>query len=125
MPKLKSKDIATVRESLLNQQGNYCAICCNTPLRPVLDHNHAEPGNVRGVLCNGCNIMEGKIFNNHKRYGIKDLPSWLNQLSSYLLKHQHNPSDLIHPTYFTPNERKERAKRRLSKRNKLNSSKST
>ena len=116
MAKLRSKDIPVIRASLLNQQGGYCAICCAVPVRPVLDHNHSAPGNIRGVLCNGCNVMEGKIFNNHKRYGIKDLPSWLNQLSSYLLKHQHEPSDLVHPTYFTPDEQKQRSKLRRARK---------
>lgn len=116
--KIKTKEIAPLRESLLQEQGGYCAICCKVPVRPVLDHNHAHPGNIRGVLCNLCNTMEGRIYNNHKRHKIDDLPSWLRQLATYLEKHNENPSTSIHPTYLTQDEKNERRKRINTRRRK-------
>jgi hypothetical protein len=42
-------------ERMLADQGGVCAICSEPPRRPVVDHNH-ETGEVRGILCHGCNI---------------------------------------------------------------------
>ena len=36
-------------------QGYVCAICLDPMAREVIDHNH-ETGQVRGLLCHGCNI---------------------------------------------------------------------
>lgn len=55
-------------EFLLDSQENACAICgmeLNADLsykghqaKPVVDHCHST-GNVRGILCNGCNLIIG------------------------------------------------------------------
>lgn len=112
--KLKSKDIAHHRSRLLTENNGYCAICCRIPYRPVLDHNHESPGNIRSTICNGCNLLVGKIENNYKRFGIakNDLTSWLRQCATYIDFHQHNPNELVHPTYFTPEERKAKLKKK-------------
>ena len=108
--KIRFKDIAQNRNEILFQQGGYCAICLIEPKVPCLDHNHSAPGNIRGVLCRGCNLYLGKIQNNYKRYGITDVTSWLRQCATYIDQHEHEPLDLIHPTYLTPNERKEKTR---------------
>ena len=61
---------------LLDSQGNSCAICgmeLNTDLsykgretKPVVDHCHGT-GNVRGILCNGCNLIIGHAKDNIDR----------------------------------------------------------
>lgn len=55
-------------EFLLDSQENACAICgmeLNADLaykgqstKPIVDHCH-ETGDVRGILCNGCNLIIG------------------------------------------------------------------
>jgi hypothetical protein len=68
----KSKQSARARQSkygispiefaaLLEQQAGLCAICCE-PMVPGkqthVDHNHST-GEVRGLLCNSCNVGVG------------------------------------------------------------------
>lgn len=45
---------------ILDKQGGVCRICQLTPNKRGLfiDHDH-ETGNVRGLLCNACNLMLG------------------------------------------------------------------
>ncbi len=43
------------RDAMLSEQGGVCAICGDEPTRPVVDHCHSG-GQVRGILCHGCNI---------------------------------------------------------------------
>jgi hypothetical protein len=49
-------------DAMLGAQGGTCAICGGTnPNRPLaVDHDHVS-GLVRGLLCNGCNILIGYI----------------------------------------------------------------
>lgn len=42
-------------ERLLHDQNHQCAICETHLHRPYVDHDH-ETGEVRGLLCNRCNI---------------------------------------------------------------------
>jgi len=51
-----------LRNSLLRQQGDACAICSRKdfPSGPCLDHNHTT-GEVRGVLCVRCNVIVGSL----------------------------------------------------------------
>lgn len=108
---LKSNEIKEFKAEILESQGFRCAIC-GKPLtidEAVLDHQHkirksdpnGENGNglIRGVLCNFCNPLEGKIFNNLIRYKqIKtdeERIQWLEQLINYYKKPKYN---VIHPT---------------------------
>lgn len=111
LKQLKSKDIKTVKEEILEKQEFKCAIC-GAPLtldKAVLDHQHkikkSDPngennnGLVRGVLCNFCNPLEGRLFNNMFRY--KQLKTdaerieWLQNLIEYYKQPKY---PLIHPT---------------------------
>lgn len=43
---------------LWKKQAGRCAICFREDQRLILDHDHVT-GFVRGLLCRGCNILEG------------------------------------------------------------------
>lgn len=107
---LKQKDIPKYRELIIKEQQGLCAICKETlPIDEKngisLDHQHRtknEPigqngaGLIRGVLCRDCNVFEGKIWNNSKRYGkFKTLPQFLRAVADYLEKDNY---PYIHPT---------------------------
>ena len=108
LTQLKSKDITRVREEILHFQHGKCALCHNPITEKTgtsLDHQHRTKtsvigenggGLVRGVLCRRCNVYEGKIWNNSKRFGLHDdLPNWLRGLADYLEKENY---PLIHPS---------------------------
>lgn len=104
--KLKAKDIKEVRLKLLEDQGYKCAICgydC-TIEQAVLDHNHGS-GFVRAILHRTCNAVEGKIVNSFRRYAIKDPKAYLEGLLKYHEFHSENRTNLIHPTFKTPDEK--------------------
>ncbi len=71
---------------LLESQDNKCAVCgldakiviCSTGRAMSLDHDHAT-GQIRGILCPGCNVALG---------GIDDRLDLLAGLAKYLIKHR-------------------------------------
>lgn len=125
--KLKGKDVKGTRLTLLEKQGFVCAICnleC-TEDQAVLDHNHKE-GYIRAVLHRGCNAVEGKIVNAMRRYAIKDPTAFLLGLVEYHRTHSSNQTNLIHPTFKTPEQRLAATKARAKKkREALKKSKTT
>lgn len=73
--KIKYKDIPRIKTELAKKQGVKCKICSRSLLdlkvRDIcLDHNH-KTGVIRGVLCRGCNSMEGKVFRAFQRVGLQ------------------------------------------------------
>lgn len=103
---LSVADVAVYRARLLRDQGGKCAICKLVCAKPVLDHQHkrrqADPngpngdGLVRGVLCDGCNRIEGKVWNNAYRFGKHHLlPELLRNMADYLEQDNH---PWIHPS---------------------------
>lgn len=117
MSKLKSKDVKEVRETLLELQGGVCAICGKPPVISHLDHCHKH-GHIRAVLCSNHNMYLGKVENTAARYLISrdELPEILEKIAKYLRQHQTSQTGLIHPAHFTPEERKERAKKRAQRK---------
>lgn len=107
MQRLKTTEVAVVRERLAIQQGGRCALCHMPITKPVLDHDHST-GAVRGTLHNGCNALLGKIENNYKRYGIVSLPAFTNGVAAYLQRHTTNQTGYLHPTYRSDDEKRER-----------------
>lgn len=106
--KLTTSQIAQVRAAIGQAQGNRCAICFR-PLDqaiPTLDHNHAT-GFCRGVLCNNCNGMEGRItkLSIRAKYNLSNL-QWLKNLVAYLEFHRVARTTFIHPTHKTPEEKR-------------------
>ena len=115
MKRLKYKEVKPTREALLKDQGFTCEICgaaCSLE-DAVLDHDHSS-GFIRAVLHRSCNSFLGKIENNHKRFGVKDLKATLAGIALYLERHAGvDPSTAItHPTHKTPEEKKARARAR-------------
>ena len=99
---LKTSEIKEVKAQILESQGFRCAIC-GKPLtleESVLDHQHkmrksdengpGGDGLVRGALCQGCNLAEGKITNALFRFlqirTTKDRVLFLQKLIEYYSK---------------------------------------
>jgi len=96
---LKNKDIKSLRDELLKEQGGICPLC-KTKIKEgeaTLDHQHktnAEEigvngaGLIRGVLCRNCNSAEGSMLSKYKRAGVylKDYPEFLRNLADYLVQ---------------------------------------
>ena len=63
-------------DRMSEEQGHVCAVCKQGPDRDrfVVDHNH-DTGEVRGLLCNGCNTCLGQL---------KDNPDLLRAAAKYL-----------------------------------------
>lgn len=108
---LKQSEIKETRATILKSQGFKCAICGKTISvdESVLDHQHkirksdpnGENGNglIRGVLCNFCNPLEGKIFNNMVRYKqIKTDEERISFLEKLIAYYKQSKYPLIHPS---------------------------
>lgn len=107
MNKLKVSQVAEARLSLLTLQCGKCGICklvC-TPADAVLDHDHAT-GAVRGTLHRSCNALLGKVENNYRRYGVKNLAAWAHGIPTYLDYHAVNRTGLLHPSHKTDEEKR-------------------
>ena len=127
---LKTKDIKTIKQMLLEKQGYRCAICGKelTLENSVLDHQHKQrksdkngvngDGLVRGVICQEDNLSEGKIWNATSRFQGARTPqdriNWLRKLIEYYSK---DPYPFIHPTEKVPE--KSISKRQYKKKKKV------
>lgn len=66
-------------DEMLLAQNNLCAICQEEFIQtPYVDHNH-DTGQVRELLCNGCNAAIGHMREN---------PQYLIAAANYIIKHQ-------------------------------------
>lgn len=109
--------VAVCRTKLLAIQKGCCAICKTEIAKlpkttsgkvqaPVLDHDH-NTGICRGVLCNNCNGIEGKIINlatRAKRSGTS--LEWIESLVEYLTHHKVNRTSMLHPTHKSIEEKR-------------------
>lgn len=115
--KLKSKEIPDERQKRIKLQNHCCALCgasfAETDI-VHLDHCH-DNGSLRGALHGPCNMLLGKLERGLKR-GIRDPQGFMNGLAAYINSHRENPDELIHPTHFSPAEKKERAKKRAKRK---------
>ena len=140
MTKLKHSEVAGLRKRLLEKQENRCAICAcsfseayySHKKRKVLpkhvaclDHCH-KTGQIRGVLCSGCNSLEGKVINAIERWHtnvcISDTSSVSNllyALANYYSWHRVDHLDLIHPSFKTEEEKRllKNKRARLARKN--------
>lgn len=108
---LNSSSINEIKSELLILQDGKCAICGCVLTEQTgihLDHQHmtskesigeSGAGLIRGVCCRSCNVMEGKIWNNLKRYkqttSTGQRVEWLGNLIKYYEKGTYN---YIHPS---------------------------
>lgn len=69
-------------DAMFEQQNNQCAICGDSAgykgKRLAVDHNH-ETGEIRGLLCDRCNLVLGKV---------KDNPDLLAEMVAYLKSYE-------------------------------------
>lgn len=104
--RLKHSQVKKYREELSWLQGHKCALC-NEPIDgdAVLDHDH-KTGLVRCVLHRGCNALLGKIENNmiRNKMSVERLSVWASNIVGYITK---THTDIFHPTYKTPEEKKQ------------------
>lgn len=75
-------------DRVLAYQNGVCFVCDQPSLKKRLasDHRHHD-GLFRGLLCDKCNPLLGKIENAYTRYGlrkVRSLPAILLSLSHYL-----------------------------------------
>jgi hypothetical protein len=107
--RIKAAEIAPTRLNLLAAQKGKCDLCCLacSTEDAVLDHDHTT-GAIRSTLHRSCNALLGKVENNAKRYGVKNLAAWAAGVPRYLQKHYVNRTGLLHPTHKTDDEKRVR-----------------
>lgn len=97
-----------MRDRIAAEQGGKCWLCDVdlTKVIPCLDHNH-ETGFIRGVLCQNCNGIEGKI-NNLARRAKRDKTKYdfVNRVLSYWNHFSAYQRKEIHPTHRTQDEKR-------------------
>ena len=92
---ISRKDIAPLREKLLDENKGLCPLCEEEVIRPVLDHDHST-GNIRSAICSVCNCIIGAYENKCLRMGKKR-----NRLiiAENLGKYLNSLRNEIHPTF--------------------------
>lgn len=110
--RIKTTDIAPIRRVLQKEQGNTCPLCERkfTRLTACLDHCHAT-GYLRGVLCNNCNGIEGKLGGLLKRIDVGGVGAKV-VLQRWLEWQDRTNEKYIHPHAETAKERVLRQKKR-------------
>lgn len=108
--RIKTKDIPALRDKIAEEQGGMCGLC-KVDLKtvvPCLDHDHTS-GFIRGVLCQNCNGIEGKIFNLCRRAKRDGTPfKFLMNIMNYWEAYASVPRKEMHPTHKTQEEKKAR-----------------
>ena len=121
--KIKYKELKGIREELLINQKHKCFLCQKeyNPEEPKdwhVHHNH-ETGFIICVLCRRCNVQESKWLNGYRRNTKKELKSeddFMFITKNLYKLYTKKPTKYIHPTFKTPEEKKELAKKRAKKR---------
>lgn len=117
--RLKAKDIAPLRDTIRKVQENLCQICdieLTGDIKACLDHDH-KTGHIRGVLCQNCNGIEGKI-NNLANRGRRQMTKmeFLDEIMAYWSYFNVYPRTEIHPTHKTPDEKRIRRNKKAKER---------
>lgn len=119
--RIKNNQIPEYRDKIAKQQENKCWLC-DIDLSTVmacLDHDH-ETGRLRGVLCQNCNGIEGKIKNLARRAKReKTCFDFVAKVLSYWNHFSALQRDEIHPSHKTPDEKRLRRNKLAKKKRKL------
>ena len=115
--RIKTTEVRPVREGLYLAQAGRCRLCQDHIVKgeDVLDHDHGT-GAIRGVLHRSCNALLGKVENNYRRHGVKNLAAWAHGVTPYLQHHAINRTGLLHPTHKTEDEKRLRRNKLARKR---------
>ena len=128
MKRIKKSQVAKVREHLLSIQEGRCFACgCDfsemtwhykkgkmvPKFKACLDHDH-KTGHIRGVLCDVCNGLEGKITNYLDRFGNDgvDRISRISGVADYLRFYSRVRTEYVHYSHRTEEEKAVRAAKR-------------
>lgn len=118
MRRLKQSEVAAWRARQTIEQNGLCAIT-GRPLDPsksAADHDHAN-GMMRGTLGTWVNAQLGRIENAARRLGGVPpigVPEFLRRCAEYLDFHAKNPSNVLHHTYKSPEEKAEARKKKAA-----------
>lgn len=116
--KLKTTQVRHTRIAFLETQNFMCELC-GLPLtyeEAVLDHDH-KTGAVRAAIHRSCNSGLGAI-ERVGRYGIKDILNFATGAACYLERHKESQTRVIHPAFFTNEEKIIRSKKKKIKQRK-------
>jgi hypothetical protein len=118
--RIKISQIPAYRDKYIIDQKGKCWLCeiDLNKVTPCLDHDH-ETGFLRGVLCQNCNGIEGKIHNLTRRAKRdKTKMEFLDKVMSYWSLFNAHPRTEIHPTHKTPDEKRLRRNKKARERRK-------
>ncbi len=108
--------VPKLRQKILKKQNNRCPLCERdmTRLRPTLDHCH-KTGYIRGVLCNNCNGLEGKLAGLIARLDVGKIGVDRILANFFAWREEDNLyHKWIHPNVETLQEQKIRQKKRAA-----------
>lgn len=117
---LRDTQVDPLRKAKTAKQKYRCPICRGSLAHGLnaLDHDH-KTGQVRSVLCQSCNVSEGKVLAGIKfrtpfaNMAYKDPKQWLLNLVAYWEYHETHPSMVIHPTFDLKTGKQKPVKRKI------------
>ena len=118
---LRDNQIDLYRKQKAAKQKYRCPICLGSLAHGLnaLDHSHKN-GQIRSVLCNSCNVSEGKVLAGAlfrtpmSNMAKQDTIKWLRNLANYLEHHEANPSGVYHPTFDIKTGKQKPVKRKTT-----------
>lgn len=117
--RLKTKDIKPFRDKIIAEQDGKCWLCgiaLGGDIKACLDHDH-DTGAIRGVLCQNCNGIEGKIKNLANRAKRNDSRmTFIINIVKYWTHFNAYARPELHPTHKTADEKRIRRNKKAKER---------